>query len=165
MENGIGASVEAFDSVARGERSLLDFCKVVGTSRCVLTPKIWIGCGLLRILVENNFADFLQWHVSWIPILRQVKDVNYDTIMREYQSSTVRAPLTFKVFCFGWTQRLDENGPGREIPRFDGFEQISGSKVRICPSECIGFGGGKITDTLIGEGLDPVNGLAPRRER
>jgi len=131
----------------------------------VSTPK-WIECGLLRILVEDNFADFLQRHVFWIPILRQVKDVDYNTmVMREYQSNTIRAPLTFKLFCFAWTQRLDVNGPGRIIPRFDGFEQISGSKVRIRPSECIGLGRGMITDTLIGEGLDPVNGLAPRFER
>lgn len=73
------------------------------------------------------------------------------------------APLTFEDFCVAWTQRLDENGPGRKLPRFDGFEQISGSKIGIDPSESIGFGRGMVTNTLIGDGLDSVNGSAPWR--
>ena len=117
-------------------------------------------------MCEVKFANFLERDVFWIPILRQIKDIIYDVVMmREYQSSTVRAPLTFKGFRFAWTQRLDVNGPGRVLPRFDSLVQISGSKVGICPGEFIGFGRGMITDALIGEGLDSVSALTPLRER
>ena len=42
-------------------------------------------CGLLRILVEIESADFSQRDVLLIPIFRQVKNIIYDVVtMREY---------------------------------------------------------------------------------
>ena len=81
-------------------------------------------------------------------------------MIHEYKLSTGRASRTFKGFCLAWSQRLDVDGPGREVSRFDGLEQILRSKVGIRSSECIGFSCGMITDALIGNGLDSVPPLA-----